>query len=190
MGGILAAFFSLYILLTVLPVVRRASPYRTPLSGALWRLKQCFDEYTGGPVQDHDRSMTEAIYDEAIKEPEERDKHAVQWTVASLTDDCELLPLVEAIPEAIYGPKGFYRVNDYLFLPLLNTSDSEHSITTRIENLLQSCNNHSLDIALRSRRETGCLKAIWGLAMLTNVGLSECPLFFWFDRRSMVYPRA
>ena len=61
-----------------------------PGSGALWRLKLRFDKYTGWGQRKTTIAASqpeEAVYDEATKEPEEREKHGIQWTVASLTDD-------------------------------------------------------------------------------------------------------
>lgn len=60
--------------------------------------------------------MTEAMVNASFQDREARDQRAIEWTVASLTDDSELLPFIEAIPDAVVGPIGFRYVNDEIFL--------------------------------------------------------------------------
>lgn len=189
MATILAVFLLLYTALTALPVIRRASPYRTPLSGAFWKLRQSIDRYKNRhSKQDDDiktHSMAEAVLHEALKDARERDVHAVQWTVACLTDDEELLRFTEAIPDALYGSKGFHNANSHLFLPLLNTEDPQISIGNRIVDLLRRTDDPSLDQPSRVRRQTACMKAIWALGMLADTTLFQRPLVFWFDRSAI-----
>lgn len=162
-GIIFIVFFCFYVFLTGLPVICRACPYRTPLSGGLWRLKHYFDVYIGS--KNDDRSMMEAMSEDALKKSADRDRHAVRWTLASLTDDKELLPFVEAIPDVIHGPKGFHSVNDHLFLPILDSKEPQLSLSSRIVGLLRSSVNLPLDDTSRIRCQASCLKAIWALGM-------------------------
>lgn len=165
MGIILGGFLVLYIVFTVLPVFLQACPYRTPLSAVLWWLKQYFGRPLGSLKHKSMRHMNQAMSDEALNQSQDRDRHAVQWTMASLTDDNELLPFVEAIPDVIYGPKGFHHVNDHLFLSIIEAVDPQQSLGVRIVNLLSSSDNLPLDDAVRTRRQTACMKAIWALSM-------------------------
>ncbi|KAF8145317.1 hypothetical protein K438DRAFT_1690496, partial [Mycena galopus ATCC 62051] len=97
---VLFAFTLLYIVLTILPVVYLHCPYRTPLSVPLWSLLQSplsfFRRWSPGTT------MTEAVVNSALHDTQIRDRRALQWTLDSLTDDAELLPFVEAIPDMIH----------------------------------------------------------------------------------------
>lgn len=99
---------------------------------------------------------------------ESRDRHALKWTLKSLTDDCELLPFVESIPDAIRGLDGLYRANAHLFLPLLNSSDPATSVGRRILDLLRGSRDPSLDALTQRRRQEACIKAIWALVLIQN----------------------
>ncbi|KAJ6494365.1 hypothetical protein C8R45DRAFT_1095289 [Mycena sanguinolenta] len=48
------------------------------------------------------------------------------------SDDIELLPFVEAIPDMIHGPNGFRRANHALFEGLLGTIEVTSPLVTRI----------------------------------------------------------
>jgi hypothetical protein len=109
--------------------------------------------------------ITDAMLNMALESPEARDQRAMLWTMESITDDTELLPFLEAIPEAIYGMKGFHRVNDHVFIPLLDSTDPQLSLSERIMNLLNSCRNLDKKDPLQERRVNACMKAIWALSM-------------------------
>ncbi|KAJ6494325.1 hypothetical protein C8R45DRAFT_987954, partial [Mycena sanguinolenta] len=115
---VLLGFIVLYAVLTILPVVRLNCPYRTPLSAPLWSMLQAFSDKADSWEQ---QTMAEAVAALALQDTKRRDQRALQWTLDSLTDDFELLPFAEAIPDAIHGPNGFRRANDALFEGLLGT---------------------------------------------------------------------
>ncbi|KAJ7672914.1 hypothetical protein B0H17DRAFT_1335106 [Mycena rosella] len=46
-------------------------------------------------------SVNDTIIDMALGKPQSRDRRALAWTLDSLTDDTELVPLLKAVPEAI-----------------------------------------------------------------------------------------
>ncbi|KAJ7821931.1 hypothetical protein B0H14DRAFT_3732833 [Mycena olivaceomarginata] len=160
---VLFVFIVLYAVLTILPVVRLNCPYRTPLSAPLWSMLQgpfaFFDKSNSSPRQ----TMTEAVADVALQDTEPRDQRAVQWTLDSLTDDIELLPFVEAIPDIICGPNGFRRANDTLFNGLLGTVDMNSPLVTRIYGLVAGTEGMLPEDPLRARRRTAGHRAVWAL---------------------------
>ncbi|KAJ7624515.1 hypothetical protein FB45DRAFT_1005438 [Roridomyces roridus] len=137
MVGTLAIFLVLYLGLTVLPVIYLDCPYRTPLSTPLWSMVQklrilfCKPMPSSAPT-----TMTEAVVDAAFLDTKHRDHGAIKWTLESLTDDAELLPFVEAIPDVIYGLNGFRYENDHLFLPVLGDIDTPSPLVNRISQLI------------------------------------------------------
>ncbi|KAF7341588.1 hypothetical protein MSAN_02055900 [Mycena sanguinolenta] len=116
-------FLILYAVLTILPVVRLDCPYRTPLSAPLWSILQSPFGFFTGSNSSPGQTMTEAIAGLALQDTKRRDQRALEWTLDSLTDDIELLPFAESIPDIIHGPNGFRRANDILFEGLLGTME-------------------------------------------------------------------
>ncbi|KAJ7733660.1 hypothetical protein B0H16DRAFT_1732212 [Mycena metata] len=86
----------------------------------------------------------------------------------SLTDDSEFLPFLEAIPEAIYGVKGFHLLNDHLFIPLLNGSSTQRGLGDRIRDFILSCRNLDSKDPRRERGLIAGMKAIWALGMTSS----------------------
>ncbi|KAJ7111299.1 hypothetical protein C8R44DRAFT_742424 [Mycena epipterygia] len=172
-----------YAYLTVLPIFSSDSPYRTALSNVIWgfvrrfsalfhsHLRSSSDEES---VTAHKRSlmpnktrptMVEIMTRDAIQkssERDERDARAIVWTVQSLTDDNELEPFVEALPDLIWGPTGGRIVHDYMINMLLNTRDLR--LVSRIEGLLRSCDTGLLPGDREARRRITCVKALWAIA--------------------------
>ncbi|KAJ6546704.1 hypothetical protein DFH09DRAFT_638396, partial [Mycena vulgaris] len=163
---ILAAFLTFYAAITLLPVISLDCPYRTPLSGICWRFVQSLCLFLSLPSTN--RSLTDAILAAALKRRDTRDERAVLWTLDSLTDNTELLPFVEAIPDIIYGPAGFRRVDDHLFRLVLQLRDSHTSLPSRILALLWSAEPLPLDDPLRHRRQMEGLRALWALSIVTS----------------------
>ncbi|KAJ7930574.1 hypothetical protein B0H13DRAFT_886076, partial [Mycena leptocephala] len=122
---------SVYLVFTLLPLRYLDCPYRTPLSGAFWRVFQAFKriwyhrrglatEAAVGPGSDiesenivlepslslMDETMVEAMARTAMETSRQRDYKALVWTMKSLADDVELEPFVEAIPDILWGPHG------------------------------------------------------------------------------------
>jgi hypothetical protein len=122
---------SVYSVFTLLPLHFLDCPYRTPLSGACWRVFRAFKriwyhrrglatEAAVGPGSDiesedivlepsvswMDETMVEAMARTAMQTSQQRDYKALVWTMKSLADDVELEPFVEAIPDILWGPRG------------------------------------------------------------------------------------
>ncbi|KAJ6555015.1 hypothetical protein DFH09DRAFT_1365966 [Mycena vulgaris] len=145
--ALLAIVVALYSLLTLLPLWHLDCPYRTPLSGALWRLSgsliSIWRRRQDEPDTSHAASpetMVEAMSRSAMERPArtDRDFRALVWTVKSLTDDTELEPFVEAIPDVL--------------------------LLSRIEALLVSCDRGLLAPEASKRRRITCYKALWTIA--------------------------
>ncbi|KAF7367085.1 hypothetical protein MSAN_00967900 [Mycena sanguinolenta] len=65
----------------------------------------------------HDETMVEAMSHAAMKPSEERsarDYKALVWTMNSLTDDRELEPFIEAIPDTLWQSTYQYRYEDHI----------------------------------------------------------------------------
>ncbi|KAJ7853695.1 hypothetical protein B0H14DRAFT_781278 [Mycena olivaceomarginata] len=163
---ILATVLLLYLVLTVLPVIYLNCPYRTPLSAPLWSLLQNFSRSFNKPSLSSGQTITEAVVNSALQDTLSRDQQALKWTLDSLTDDTELLPFVEAIPDLVHGPNGFHHANDPLFDALLGTTEVASLLVTRIRNLIASTQGMPLKDPLRIRRCTAGQHAIWALCMM------------------------
>ncbi|KAF8199409.1 hypothetical protein K438DRAFT_1823544 [Mycena galopus ATCC 62051] len=96
------------------------------------------------------------------KERDERDGRAIVWTMWSLTDNNELEPFVEALPDLIWGPNGRRPVYDDMINTLLQTQDIQ--LIFHIEGLLRSCDSGLLSHAVETHRCISCLKALWAIA--------------------------
>ncbi|KAJ7469134.1 hypothetical protein FB451DRAFT_1478990, partial [Mycena latifolia] len=172
--GVLAIFLMLYSVLTIFPAISIDCPYRTPFSPFAWSLIRCLP--TKFKLWAPSHSATANIHDvmandtleEALKDPEPRDQRALRWTLESLTDDHELLPFLEAIPDAIVGRKGFHLINDYLFIPLLTGSPNHSSLVGRITDMLFSCRNMVPADPQRQLGLIGGMKALWALGMISG----------------------
>ncbi|KAJ7657733.1 hypothetical protein DFH06DRAFT_1297741 [Mycena polygramma] len=110
-------------------------------------------------------SMVDAMSRTAMdsdEEPFERDSKALVWTVKSLTDNVELEPFVEAIPDLLWGPTERRTSYDHHIQCLLRHSDVR--LLNRIGDLLISCDAGILTPDAAQRRQITCLKALWALA--------------------------
>ncbi|KAF7341579.1 hypothetical protein MSAN_02054900 [Mycena sanguinolenta] len=164
----LVVFLVLYVVLTILPVVRLDCPYRTPLSAFLWSMIQNPFGLFNDSESSARRTMTEAVGDLALKDTKLRDQRALQWTLDSLTDDTELLRFVEAILDIIYGPQGFRRENDALFESLLGTVDVASPLVTRIGAMIVRTQGMPQESPLRVHRYTAGHRALWALCMMPS----------------------
>ncbi|KAF7341288.1 hypothetical protein MVEN_01864900 [Mycena venus] len=176
-----------YSVLTLLPLRYFDCPYRTPLSGGVWRL---FHSYPTIWAQSTSRStlsddtMVQAMARRAVEDSAEhtiRDGRALVWTVKSLSDDSELEPFVEGIPDVLWGlsvpnysdPPGWgsggpqygqrYSYADHIW-ELVNNPDVR--LCDRIENHLRSCDTSLLTTEVRKRRLIASYKALWATATL------------------------
>ncbi|KAF7341580.1 hypothetical protein MSAN_02055000 [Mycena sanguinolenta] len=165
---VLIVFVVLYTVLTILPVLRLDCPYRTPLSAPLWSILQSPFAFFAKSDPSAQQTMTEAVVVLAQQETKRRDQRAIAWTLESLTDDIELLPFVEAIPDIIYGPNGFRHRNDALFDSLLGTIEMPSPLVARIGALIAGTEGMSRENPLRTRRCTAGDRAIWALCMMPS----------------------
>ncbi|KAJ7271141.1 hypothetical protein C8J57DRAFT_1468283 [Mycena rebaudengoi] len=165
-AGLLALLVIVYCGLTILPILYLDCPYRTPVSGALWRLLNTLRP-TLRPAAANDRTPTvvEAVVESATgisDERTDRDRRALIWTVKSLTDDTELEPFIESIPDVLWGPNGRRVLYDDHIRTLINNPDTY--LMARISRLLQSAASGLLLPEAKTRRQITCLKALWTIA--------------------------
>ncbi|KAJ7094428.1 hypothetical protein C8R44DRAFT_890450 [Mycena epipterygia] len=107
--------------------------------------------------------MVETMMRDAVQNSrDERDARAIVWTVQSLTDDNELEPFVEVLPDLIWGPTGRRSGHDNMIKRLLETRDLR--LIPRIEGLLHSCDTGVLPNERETRRRISCLAALWAIA--------------------------
>ncbi|KAF7290523.1 hypothetical protein MIND_01292200 [Mycena indigotica] len=180
---LLAIVVIIYGTMTVLPLIQFDCPYQTPLSTILWSARRYFfrmlEQHGISPSNHadspHSHSMVDAMMSTATvrSDPREaRDKRALAWTMKSLADDDELEPFVEGIPNAIWGSNfGRRRKYDNLIVGLLK--DPQVQLGSRIEHLLASCESGLLETQVKLRRQVVCLKAIWCLGMVAEMGEQE-----------------
>ncbi|KAJ7132562.1 hypothetical protein C8R44DRAFT_50468 [Mycena epipterygia] len=197
--GLIAAA---YAYLTVLPIFSSDSPYRTPLSNLVWGSFRRFatlwylsprstlDEesaITHAPSSIPTKTiptMVEIMARDAIQksnERDERDARAIVWTVQSLTDDNELEPFVEALPDLIWGPTGRRTAQDDTIKLLLDTRDLR--LVSRIEALLRSCDTGALPRDREALRRISCIKALWAIAHFSASNISTPHSFPVFDQQ-------
>ncbi|KAJ7881492.1 hypothetical protein B0H14DRAFT_1504335, partial [Mycena olivaceomarginata] len=180
MLGLISA---IYICLTIIPIFSSDAPYRTPLSNVVWGLyqrllmviywgrKSLSDEENGmtdhkAPQSDNKvPTMVMAMNQHAIKPSFQRDKRdglAIIWTFKSLTDNNELQPFVEALPDLIYGPNGRRGMYGRMINMLL--ADRDIRLVQRVENLLQTCDSGLLHPDHETWCRVICIKALWAIA--------------------------
>ncbi|KAJ7915785.1 hypothetical protein B0H13DRAFT_1871787 [Mycena leptocephala] len=175
-GTMLTILAIVYSVLTILPLVHVDCPYKTPLSAALWYLFQRLRTRSHylRLISKPPRTMVESVFLEATQyslERTERDTNALLWTVKSLTDDTELEPFVEAIPDVLWGPAGRRYAYDAPLRRLMKDPDVQ--LLFRIHNLITHCNNGLLPLAHMRRRQILGYKAIWALATLSSTDESS-----------------
>ncbi|THU91899.1 hypothetical protein K435DRAFT_222079 [Dendrothele bispora CBS 962.96] len=168
---ILAMFLTIYIVLTCLPPLYLNAPYRTPFSSVLWRL--------GNNVKGiltrrrkfsrREQSLTDTMLDESMMNPLGRDQQALVYTLNSLTDDEELLPFIESIPDVVCGPNGIRISNREMLMPLVHSRNPDVNIISRISELIQRT-SHWPDGPRRSQSWSACGRALWSLAFMLIQG--------------------
>ncbi|KAJ7461938.1 hypothetical protein FB451DRAFT_1496228 [Mycena latifolia] len=168
MTGIFGLFVTVYALMTILPIISLDCPYSTPFSTLAWSVRQSVQRrFNTSSPPSHSAPLNEVVVVAALEKPEVRDRRAFAWTMESLTDDAELLPFLEAIPEAIHGALGFHLVNDHIFPPLLDARENRLSLGNRIAELMLSCRNIDPDDPRGQRGIIAGMKAIWALSMIS-----------------------
>ncbi|KAJ7486987.1 hypothetical protein FB451DRAFT_775679 [Mycena latifolia] len=182
---LLAIVTGIYSLLTIFPLLYLDCPYRTPLSGAFWRLQRDFMASlrrwdANGPgkpkeeLPENQETMVESVFCRAINYSEERlarDKQALCWTVKSLADDVELEPFVEAIPDVLWGLKKRRYVYDDYIRNLIDHPDVR--LLGRMQSFYDSCASGLLPSDTLKRRNTFAYKALWTIGSLSAPGGSS-----------------
>ncbi|KAK7460685.1 hypothetical protein VKT23_009400 [Stygiomarasmius scandens] len=195
MAGTLVIIVTFYFVLSWLPVLRPASPYRTPFSNALWHWASTFDRWflprrsLNAQLKRRATSLTEVVLQKSLDDTNDRDLQAIKYTMRSLTDDAELLPLIEAIPDLIYGPDGVRHANVQLIAPFLDFSDPQLNILSRMASFMGRSGAWT-DPTFRARSITTCHKTLSSMALmlLQNQPLLRISLInnghrsIWFDQ--------
>ncbi|KAF7362601.1 hypothetical protein MVEN_00608900 [Mycena venus] len=185
-GVMLAVVGGIYAGLTLLPSFHLDCPYRTPLSGPFWQLRCTLSNVMlhrrlvapSDPPRKSDETIVESMFTQATKYSQERfdrDAKALVWTVKSLSDDAELEPLVEVIPDILWGSDRRRYVYDDHIRRLINDPDVQ--LLHRIRKFLDGCDSGHLTPEHSRRRQISCYKAQWALASLSNAEASSRPWF-------------
>ncbi|KAF8199323.1 hypothetical protein K438DRAFT_1717594 [Mycena galopus ATCC 62051] len=180
---ILGIVVLVYCILTLLPLCYLDCPYQTPLSELFWRAFQDIKTFLAGQhfkpndveasdtstVKSHKETMVEAMSRTATEFSEERtdrDHRALVWTMKSLSDDTELEPLIEAIPNLLWGPIQRRHVYGTHIQGLLQNPDVH--LLQRIEDFLRNCYTGGLSSDVSQRRIISASNALWAIASLFN----------------------
>ncbi|KZP12379.1 hypothetical protein FIBSPDRAFT_936956 [Athelia psychrophila] len=172
--SIIAACGGLYFFITILPVLYRQSPFRTPLSEPCWafcRFLGLLRHRRDGKWARLEGSMVEGREFLAGDSNARSTKLAVAglcWALKNLTEDAELQPFVEGIP-------AFCTSNEDAVVMEKILLDQDAQLLPRIIALLQTCKHSgSLKPTSRQVRSIACLNA---LAKLCDFYL-HCPWLF------------
>ncbi|KAJ6471098.1 hypothetical protein C8R47DRAFT_748833 [Mycena vitilis] len=176
-AAVLAIVAAVYSALTFLPLWYLDCPYRTPLSGAFWKIfrgrlwnrrdsqidSDVESSPSATPVVESQTSQVEAMSRTALEKRSDRDLKALIWTVKSLADDIELEPFVEALPDVLWGPTYRRHAYEAYIRGLIHNPDVR--LLNRIDSLLDSCDHgilpcatehHLLQSHLGSCKPLGC----------------------------------
>ncbi|KAK7471069.1 hypothetical protein VKT23_002485 [Stygiomarasmius scandens] len=116
-----------------------------------------------------DETLTEAVLEKSVMENldrEKRDGAAVVLTMRSLTDDDELLPFIEAIPDCFYdfSQNQVREKNVNRFQVLFSSDEPELNIWSRITQLVSKCGYWTGNFQTRSSQ--ACVRAIWAVSQV------------------------
>ncbi|KAJ7085155.1 hypothetical protein B0H15DRAFT_988667, partial [Mycena belliarum] len=179
-AALLAILATIYLVLTALPAAYPDCPYRTPLSSSLWNIIQAYQylkcQWLHRMEAAHylsqrlaSKSMMEVMTKNATDpsgERSRRDLNALTWTVNALADETELEPLIDAIPDAIWGPHGRRLVHDFQIQSLVTHPRAD--LSGRIARLFSSCETGLLSPDLERHRRISCYKALWAIGSLAQ----------------------
>ncbi|KAJ7106820.1 hypothetical protein C8R43DRAFT_208100 [Mycena crocata] len=185
---ILGTVTAVYSVLTLLPLWYLDCPYRTPVSGAFWRITKQIelrwnrrrrDTLTPAHSPVQPETMVEAVSRSAMEPTASRtrrDGRALMWTVKSLSDEAELEPFIEAIPDTLWGPDDRRSAYSFHFRNLVQ--DPDVKLYSRIHGLLESCNSGLLSADAMKRRQITCYKSLWAIASLFDPSTNATPFDF------------
>ncbi|KAJ7766018.1 hypothetical protein B0H16DRAFT_1882890 [Mycena metata] len=189
-AAILATVIILYATLTLLPLLHPDCPYRTPLSGGLWQLRKLLQTlfrrwHPIPPGFRRDKAMVDSMFRQATNlsdERETRDGRALVWTLSSLTDDVELEPFIDAIPDVLWHTSKARQPYKAHIRRLIR--DPASDLLGRIQSFQQGCYSGVIPIEMAKRRKISCYKAIWTLSHLsTPENPIQIPMEFSVDYR-------
>ncbi|KAJ7478606.1 hypothetical protein B0H11DRAFT_1279160 [Mycena galericulata] len=179
-AALLCILVAVYCILTILPLVYFDCPYRTPLSMVLWRIRQLWLLMSSSlarmrhgrnqepPGNTRDATMVEVMISRATQPSAERDQRALCWMMKSLTDDAELHPFIDGIPDMLWGPDGRRRQHDHLIHTLLN--DPDVRLGDRILILMRHSDSGLLPHDIKLTYKVACIKALWNICTLAERG--------------------
>ncbi|CAK5263420.1 unnamed protein product [Mycena citricolor] len=109
------------------------------------------------------QSMVDAMKSEALRSTVKTETRALAWTVRSLSDDQELEPFVEGLPQVLWDfehskPRRVYQA---LFQSLLR--DPEIHLCQRLGDFMVGSTSNLLEDKVRVRRQLSVLRAIWAI---------------------------
>ncbi|KAJ7766125.1 hypothetical protein B0H16DRAFT_1523151 [Mycena metata] len=173
-AAILATVTIVYATLTLLPLFHPDCPYRTPLSGGCWQLQKLLSTVLNRwrPISlgfPSDKAMVDSVFRQAINpsaERDSRDEKALIWTLDSLTDDFELEPFIDAIPDILWRTSQRRWLNDKYIHRLIE--DPASDLVSRIQNFEHGCYSDVIPVEVAKRRKISCYKAIWALCSLST----------------------
>ncbi|KAF7367097.1 hypothetical protein MSAN_00969200 [Mycena sanguinolenta] len=116
----------------------------------------------------HDETMVETMSHAAMKSSEEgsaRDYKALVWTMNSLTDDRELEPFIEAIPDLLWQYTYLHRYDHHIRGLIHNP---EVRLLDRICSFFSNCYTGVLSSDISQQRIIVTCKALWAIANLCN----------------------
>ncbi|KAF5345875.1 hypothetical protein D9758_011390 [Tetrapyrgos nigripes] len=190
MACVLFIFMLVYLALTLLPLLSLDAPYRTPLSDLFWRITNGFAVRKHG-LSDDDLSLTEAMIEKSLRKSPDRDRRCMEFTMKSMDHDTELVPMFEAVSEAITSPQasGARLKNFEIVAPLIQSPNPEKNMISRIQHFISVSGSLAGDPQHRVRNMQLCLSTLKSLAWLVirhgieNVGsdYNQYPVF-WFQR--------
>ncbi|KAJ7907944.1 hypothetical protein B0H13DRAFT_1522471, partial [Mycena leptocephala] len=190
-GSILVMVTGVYTLLTILPLFHLDCPYRTPLSGGFWRLRQILHtmlhrwdaDSSESATGDNIETMVEGVFRKATENSthrSDRDQQALLWTAKSLTDDVELEPFIESIPDVLWGNDKRRYIHDDHIRGLIE--DPNIQLVHRIQSLQKSCDSGLLTLEVTKRRLILCYKALWSISTLSA---PDAILYHFFPRHDV-----
>lgn len=157
---------AVYAIITILPLLCRQCPYRTPLSGLLWRMLQLLRIMRCRTLDGaHKGNLADTREYLAMRGvPGKRDSTALHWVLGSLTENRTLEAFVDGIPGFFYSDRrdlGYDPCD--LFDGFLRKGSVQ--LGTKIGRLLQSCSSGALTKVASQKRAFTCLNAISTLTL-------------------------
>ncbi|KAF5371774.1 hypothetical protein D9758_003366 [Tetrapyrgos nigripes] len=169
MAAFLAIFVAVYFFFTFVPIICLNAPFRTPLSNVVWGWGNALGRWLQrrhGLKDDEDLSLTEGALEKSYYDDmNQHGQKAMSFTFKSLTDDSQLVPLIEALPDALYGTAGIRHSNLPLIIPYLTSKNNALNLITHIT-VFTDNPSAWLDEKLGARCLRAYPRAIWSLAYI------------------------